>query len=294
MTEATDILFPGAPQATYPSVPAHLRLAVESIERDGWAVLPGQIPASGCAAMRAAVAGLLAAETAEIGGAENMKRIGDEGVSRSPFLRDDRFVGPAALPDVLAVARHFLGAVVQLNLQRIVVNVPGLSHGAGVWHRDHSYQDFTTSRPVSLTALAMLDGSRPENGAPSLLPGSHRFEKFPTFEYARSRATRALCAPGDVLLIDSAIFHRTEPNPGPESRHTVVTIYTVPLIRQNVDYPKLLAGRWADDPVLGPLMGYATAMPASDLEYRRTKLDRGRRVARDRSITPASTPAKDA
>ncbi len=294
MNRTDDILFPGAPQAEYPSVAPHLRLAVESIERDGWAILPAQLSAKNCAAMRAAIPGLLAAETAEIGGPENMKRIGDEGVSRSPFLREERFVEPAALPDVLAVARHFLGAIVQLNLQRVVVNVPGLAHGAGVWHRDHSYQDFTTSRPVSLSALAMLDGSRAENGGPSLLPGSHRFEKFPTFEYANARAVRATCAPGDVLLIDSAIFHRTEPNPGPDTRHTVVTIYTVPLIRQNVDYPKLLAGRWADDPVLGPLMGYATAMPASDLDYRRAKLERGRRVARDRSVAPAPLPAKDA
>jgi hypothetical protein len=293
MMRMGDMLFPGTPQSQYPSVAAHLRLAVEEIERDGWATLPAQLPLQVCADLRAAVAGLLASEAAELGGPENLARIGDEGVSRSPFLRDSRFVEPAALPDVLAIARHFLGPVVQMNLQRVVVNVPGLAHGAGVWHRDHSYQDFTTSRPVSLTALAMLDGSRPGNGAPSLLPGSHRFERFPTFEYARARAIRAICAPGDVLLIDSAIFHRTEPNPGPEPRHTVVTIYTVPLIRQNVDYPRRLAGKWSDDPVLGPLMGYATAMPASDLDYRRAKLERGRRVARDRSVAPDPIPAKD-
>jgi len=288
-----DLLFPGTPQAAYPAIAPHLRLAVEAVERDGWAVLPGQLPADLCAGLRAAVPGLLAAEAAEFGGAENLARIGDEGVSRSPFLRDPRFAVPASLPDVLAVARHFLGAVVQLNLQRVVVNVPGRAHGAGVWHRDHSYQDCTTSRPVSLSALAMLDGCRTENGAPSLLPGSHRFERFPSFEYARARAVQAACAPGDVLLIDSALFHRTEPNPGPDPRHTVVTIYTVPLIRQNVDYPRLLAGRWADDPVLGPLMGYDTAMPASDLDYRRAKLERGRRIARDRSAARTPTEPKE-
>lgn len=293
MTQTGDMLFPGTPQAEYPSVPEHLRLAVESIERDGWAILPNQLPAQVCADLRAAIPGLLASETAELGGAENIARIGDEGVSRSPFLRDERFIEAVSLPDVLAVARYFFGPVVQMNLQRVVVNVPGLAHGAGVWHRDHSYQDFTTSRPISLTALAMLDGSRRENGAPSLLPGSHRFERFPTFAYARARAIPTICAPGDVLLIDSAIFHRTESNPGPDTRHTVVTIYTVPLIRQNVNYPKLLAGRWADDPILGPLMGYATAMPASDLEYRSAKLERGRRVAYDRSVLPETVSLKD-
>lgn len=286
MTAAPDQLFPGAPQDNYSAQPAHLRLAIEEIARDGWTLLPKQLSPEECRAMRAAMPAIYAAEVAELGGEAAMAKIADEGVSRSPFLRDDRFVSAIRLPDVLAVCRYFLGAVVQMNLQRVVINDPGSVRGTGVWHRDHSYQSFTTSKPVSLTALAMLDGSTVDNGAPSVLTGSHRFENFPSFEYARSKAAQVLCDIGDVLLIDSALYHRTEVNPGAQSRHTVVTIYTVPMIRQNVNYPRMLGGRWADDPELAQLMGYSTALPESDLEYRRTKLGQGRRVAQDRSVQP--------
>jgi ectoine hydroxylase-related dioxygenase (phytanoyl-CoA dioxygenase family) len=284
MNEEGDLLFPGAPQDDYSALPAHLRLPVEQVTRDGWTVLQGQLSPSSCAAMRDAVSTVYRAELEEFGGPSNMATIADEGVSRSPFLRDDRFVEPIRLPDVLAVARHFFGPVVQMNLQRVVINEPGSRRGTGIWHRDHSYQTFTTSRPVSLTALAMIDGSAKANGAPSVLTGSHRFENFPSFDYARERAAPLLCGIGDVVLIDSALFHRTEVNPGPHTRHTVVTIYTVPMIRQNVNYPRLLGGRWADDPVLGQLMGYSTALPESDLEYRQQKLRRGKRVARDAAV----------
>lgn len=287
MTEARDILFPGAAQDDYSAQAAHIRLPIEEIVRDGWTVLPGELSAETCARMRAAIPAIYRAEVDELGGPEKMASIADEGVSRSPFLRDDLFIEPIRLPNVLAIARHFLGPVVQMNLQRVVVNQPGSRQGTGVWHRDHSYQAFTTSRPISLSALAMLDGSSKANGGPSVLPGSHRYENFPSFEYSQRRALQVSCGVGDVVLLDSSLYHRTEVNPGPDVRHTVVTIYTVPMIRQNVNYPRLLEGRWADDPILGHLMGYATAMPESDLLYRRTKLSQGRRVARDPSVVPA-------
>jgi len=286
MTSASGQLFPGAPQDDYSAQPARLRLAIEEVARDGWTVLPRQLSLASCRSMREAIPAIYEAEVKELGGEDSMAKIADQGVCRSPFLRDDRFLEAIRLPDVIAIARYFLGPVVQMNLQRVVINAPGSRIGTGIWHRDHSYQSFTTSKPVSLTALAMIDGSTRQNGAPSVLSGSHRFENFPSFEYAQAKATPALSDVGDVLLIDSALYHRTEMNSGPEARHTVVTIYTIPMIRQNVNYPRMLAGRWADDPELAQLLGYSTGLPESDLEYRRAKLNQGRRVAQDRSVPP--------
>jgi len=281
-TETVSV-FPGAPREDYSALAPEIRLPVEEIERNGFTLLKGLLSPDDCDRMRAATARVYSEEAAELGGVELMAKIGDAGVSRSPFMRDDSFLVPLRLPVIVKIARHLLGKAAQVNLQRVVISSPSEVHTASTWHRDFSYQDFTTSRPLSLTALAMLDGSNPGNGGTVVLPGSHRFERFPTDDYALRHGVPLICDPGDVFLLDSACYHRGGYNVSKAIRHAVVTIYTVPVIRQNVDYPRLLAGRYGDDPDLRMLLGFNNKMPGSDLEYRRAKLDVGKRVG-DRAI----------
>ena len=277
-------VFPGAPREDYSALPENIRLPVEEIERNGFTLLRNQLSAEQCRQLREATARVYEAEVAEFGGVENMSDIGDAGVSRSPFLRDEAFLIPLQLPDVVAVARQMLSKAMQVNLQRVVISSPSKVHAASIWHRDFSYQDFTSSKPLALTALAMLDGSNPENGGPSVLPASHRYDRFPTDEFALRHAVPLDCEPGDVFLLDSALYHRGGRNIGTVPRHSVVTIYTVPVIRQNVDYPRLLNGKYSNDPELRMLMGYNTKMPASDLEYRLAKLESGKKISENRAV----------
>lgn len=276
-------VFPGAPREDYSALSAAIQLPVEEIERNGFTLLKGLLSADDCDRMRSATARVYREEAEELGGVELMAKIGDAGVSRSPFLRDESFLVPLQLPIVVEIARHLLGKAAQINLQRVVISSPAEVHTAAAWHRDFSYQNFTTSRPLALTALAMLDGSNAENGGPLVLAGSHRYERFPTDDFVNRHAVPMVCEPGDVFLMDSACYHRGGYNVGNATRHAVVTIYTVPVIRQNVDYPRLLAGRYSNDPELRMLLGYNTKMPSSDLEYRRAKLEIGKRVG-DRAI----------
>jgi ectoine hydroxylase-related dioxygenase (phytanoyl-CoA dioxygenase family) len=272
-------VFPGVAREDYSKLPQDDRLAAEEIERIGFTVLPGLLSPEECDRMRKATSRVYQEEVAEFGGAEAMEAIGDVGVARSPFLRDPSFLIPLAHPKIISIARYFLGQAAQVNLQRVVISAPAKFHAAAIWHRDFSYQDFTTSKPVALTAMAMLDGSNPKNGGPLVLPGSNRFERFPSDEFVQRNAAPLLCEPGAIVLMDSACFHRGGSNVGTELRHSVVTIYTVPVIRQNVDYPRLLDGRYDDDPELRVLLGYNTKMPASDLEYRVEKLKKSKKIA---------------
>jgi len=276
-------VFPGAPREDYGALPKEIRVPVEEIERNGYTLLKGLLSADDCERMRKATARVYQEEAAELGGIDLMAKIGDAGVSRSPFLRDESFLVPLKLPVIVAIARHFLGKAAQINLQRVVISSPSEVHTAATWHRDFSYQDFTSSRPLALTALAMLDGSNPQNGGPLVLAGSHRHERFPTDEFVQRHAVPMICEPGDIFLMDSACYHRGGLNVGNEIRHSVVTIYTVPVIRQNVDYPRLLAGKYSSDPELRMLFGYNTKMPSSDLEYRLAKLEVGKKVG-DRAV----------
>lgn len=268
------VVFPATPRESLAEVAPDIRLAVEEINRNGFTVLKNRISPENADEMRRKTPAICDRQAEELGGSENLARIGDLGVCRSPFVYDSAFIEPIRDPLVIKIAKCFFGPVVLLNLQRVVINSPGLNHATVVWHRDHSYQAFTTSRPVSLTAIAMLDGCSPVNGGPFILPGSHRFEKFPSDHYVLRHQTPVVASPGSIVLLDSAVFHRGGHNTGDEPRHAVVTIYTVPLLRQNINYPRLLAGRYADDPELAMLMGYLTGLPETDLEYRKSKLER--------------------
>ena len=276
-------VFPGALRDSYEGAEESVRLPVEEIARNGFAILHGALSLEECDLLRDCVNGVYQEEIQELGGIDAMEKIGDVGVSRSPFLRNEAFLKPITLPPVLDISRYFFGRAFQMNLQRVVMNMPSKKHGAAVWHRDFSYQDFTTSKPLSLTSLVMLDGSGPHNGGVMILPGSHMFEGFPSDEYVRRHAVPVECEPGDVVLADSACYHRGGFNMGDQIRHVVVTIYTVPVIRQNVDYPTLLDGKYSDDPTLRMLFGYDTKLPSSDLDYRQQKLEKNKQIAVDRA-----------
>ena len=274
-------VFPEAARKNYDSLDAEYHLHAEEIERNGYTVLPGLLTADECDRLRRGAHEVYEEEVSELGGLDAMEKVGDVGVSRSPFLKNDTFLVPITLAPVLAIAGYFFGPNFQMNLQRVVMNMPAKKHGAAIWHRDFSYQDFTTSKPLALTAVAMLDGAGPHNGGTLILPGSHRFEQFPSDEFVRQNAVAAECESGDVLLVDSACYHRGGFNTGEAVRHAVVTIYTVPVIRQNVDYPRLLDGKYSDDATLRMLFGYDTRLPHSDLEYRQNKLARNKKIAID-------------
>ena len=52
----------------------------------------------------------------------------------------------------------------------------------------------------------------------------------------------------------------------------MVQIYTHPLLKQSIEFPRALDGRFRDDPDLAMLLGYQTALSESDRDYRTHKL----------------------
>jgi hypothetical protein len=51
-------------------------------------------------------------------------------------------------------------------------------------------------------------------------------------------------------------------------------VYTVPLVKQQLDLPALLGEKYATDPELGPLLGYESRPDRSVKEFRQRRLAR--------------------
>jgi hypothetical protein len=51
-------------------------------------------------------------------------------------------------------------------------------------------------------------------------------------------------------------------------------MYTLPLIKQQISFPKILKGRFSDDPFLGKFLGYESESEESVVEFREKRLGR--------------------
>ena len=138
--------------------------------------------------------------------------------------RDDTFGGFAASPKVTALFVDLIGPSVDCFLSQFIFKNPGA--WGQPWHQDSYYFPFDPPRPIYGISLAVTEGV-PENGGLHVIPGSHREpvhthvpDRRPGANYGyvevadrdMSAAEPMVMAPGDVLLFDSHLIHRSGDN----------------------------------------------------------------------------------
>jgi ectoine hydroxylase-related dioxygenase (phytanoyl-CoA dioxygenase family) len=249
----------------------------EEIRILGYTIVPAVLDQDELAAARLKIDAVYTEQLEEVGGREAVRRIKDEHIARAPLAYDDFFVGVATKQAVLGIVQQLLGGgYFQLMLQNGIINVPAEGHeqAAGAWHRDLNYQHYVSSRPLSVSALYCIDDFSRRTGGTHVLPGSHKVEAFPSEAFAASQGVQVEAPAGSVIVFDSMMYHRTGLNTSDRPRRAINHIYTVPFIKQQIDLPALLGGRYEDDPVLGRLLGYESRPDPSVKEFRLRRLAR--------------------
>jgi ectoine hydroxylase-related dioxygenase (phytanoyl-CoA dioxygenase family) len=249
---------------------------VEQIRLMGYAVVPNVLDASELEIAREKMQQVYERQTEEIGGRQNLAAINDTYTAMCLLAYDDFFLKLAAHEAFLPIVRRFLGDYFILMLQNGIMNVPevGVEQTAGHWHRDLGYQHFTTTRPVSITALYCIDDFTDETGGTHVLPASHKSEAFPSEDFVRNNERIISAKAGSVILFDSMIYHRGGHNRSSGIRRGINNIYVLPLIRQQIDLPRMFKGRFRDDPFLGKFLGYECQSDPSVIEFRQRRLNR--------------------
>jgi hypothetical protein len=152
--------------------------------------------------------------------------------------RDPVFLEFATRPDVVARVRELLGTDdVSCFLSQFIFKNPGA--WGQPWHQDSYYFPFSPARPVVGVWLAVTEATL-ENGCLHVLPGSHR---EPVHEHVPDRRPDALYGyveivdhvmdasepvlmdPGDLLLFDSHLMHRSTDNRADGLRAAMVFHY---------------------------------------------------------------------
>lgn len=259
--------------------PLGLEAAHEDLLLKGFHIVPGHLSQARCKAISAEIDSL-EAEEIERWGKQTLSEINDLGVVRNPFLSSEEVMGACFDRTTLDICEAIFGRQYILHVNRAVINRSGSKHPASTWHREPPYQQFTTSRPISLSFVIIIDPSTPDTGGIRLLQGSHKWEGMPTDDYILRNALIPSIPAGAILVIDSALFHSNSLN-NTKTRRSLVTIFTTPLIKQQTNIARMIGSnstildRVSHIPEFAFLFGIETDPFDSDDLYRRHKQETG-------------------
>lgn len=205
---------------------------------------------------------------------EQLLKMKELDVARMLFAYDEFFLSLAVKSRIIEIVGSLLKQKFILNLQNGIIIKSDVQHHQTSWHRDLPYQNYVSSRPLAVNALFCIDRFSNETGGTVVVPFSHRMEAIPSQRYIEANMVCAEAEPGSAIVFDSMLFHRGGYNRSGQTRRAINHLYTVPIIKQQVDIPRMLNGRFADDPNYSELLGYSMQTPISVEEWRTHRLQR--------------------
>lgn len=208
-----------------------------------------------------------------LGGEQNLVQINDANIARAPCAEFDEFIGVALDSQMHKVARALLGDNFILYSQNAIINVPSTNHYQFSWHRDLNYQHWTSSRCLSLSALLCIDPFDSVTGGTYVLPATHKIEKFPSDNYVRKNQLCVHAQPGDWILFDSMLYHRTGKNSSKLKRRAINHIIVPPLMAQQYDFINMI-GHKVSVPAERRFFGEGRGIAPSATEWRQIRINR--------------------
>ena len=207
-------------------------------------------------------------------GKEKLKQINEEYLVRCPLLHDEVFLQLATNKKVLEFVESILGNYFILYLQNGIINMPKEIHHQSSWHRDLPYQNFVISNPLAINALFCIDDFNDETGGTFILPFSHKIDVIPSSHFVNKHKIQVNAPAGSVILLDSMLLHKAGYNQSDKIRRGINNIYSTPLLKQQINLPSSLNGKYSEDSFLSKFLGYQSDAPLSVDDFRNKRLNK--------------------
>ena len=259
-------------------------LQVEEISRNGYTILENRLNQKDIKYAIKKIDEVYESQIKDCGSEEDLIEIGEQGLARNLLEYDEFFLKLIIHKDVLSLMQHFMGDYYILHQFNGNLNIPSLPATSTPWHRDMTFRHFTSSRPVSLTAIWVLDEFNEANDGIAILPGTQKDDLFPSYEYVEKNQSKLFAKAGSVIVLDGMFFHRSGFNNSDERRRTCQGMYTLPMISQQICIPETLKGKYKDDPFLRRFLGYNNMQQPSIQEWRKEKLENKRKNLTDSMV----------
>ena len=205
-------------------------------------------------------------------GKQELSTIKELNTARCLLAYDESFIDLLILPVVVEFIKSILGDNYQLLLQNSTISHPSEEHHQMAWHRDLPYQDYTVSRPIALNVYFCLSNYNKKTGSTIVLPFSHHLESLPSDDYISKFETSLDARAGSIFIFNSFLYHRAGLNTSNIIRRGINHIYSIPIIKQQINLPSFLKGKYKDDPFLRKVLGYDWETPKSVLGWRNKRL----------------------
>jgi ectoine hydroxylase-related dioxygenase (phytanoyl-CoA dioxygenase family) len=245
---------------------------IEELRQAGYTLIDSGYSQAQLDDLRERLEAVYLTQAEEIGGEEVLKRCNDVNVARCPLAYDDSFLNVAANETLMSVARGILGANFVLMQQNGLLNRPHQRHYQTSWHRDLSYQHWTSSEPLAINALLALDDFTVETGATHVLAASHLWSSFPSDDYVRRFEVPLEARAGTFLVMDAMAFHRAGQNRSNRQRRAVNHLIGRPFMGQQFDLPSMLGDRYSPGDFLYTYLGYHWVPQKDVVSWRRKRM----------------------
>lgn len=270
----------------YDELAAELRI-------NGYTILQGGFSSGFLEGLKAGLARAYEAQVQEIGAEDRLHRMGDADVARCVLAYERDFIAVATAPSLLQLATRVLGSEFVLLQQNGIINRPARRSSLAQWHRDLSYQHWTSSKPLAINALLCLDDFTAENGATFVLPATHHVAAFPPDRFVR-RFERQIEAPsGSYIVLNAMLFHRAGTNRSADVRRGVNHVIGLPFMTQQISIPSAVAsqgGRIPDGDAIRKYLGYRWDPASSVADWRRRRMPTYREHACPQEGSATATP----
>ena len=254
-------------------VTSELEKHLEEISILGYTVLENILPGEDLVTCRKKLDELLTVQEKETG-KEELKKISELNLVRCPLAYDDYFLKPAVHEKVLEVIRNTVGNYFVLHLQNGIINMPNEEHHQSSWHRDLPHQDFVISKPLAVSALYCIDDFSAQTGGTFLLPYSHKLDQMPSASFIEKNAVQVNAKAGSVLVFDAMMFHKAGYNSSKQIRRGINHVYVSGILKQQINLPEFLKGKFKDDKFLSVFLGYESETPKSVSGWRQKKIEK--------------------
>ena len=258
-----------------------LDIITEDISRNGYTVIENKLNKEDIQYSLKKVDEIYETQLKDCGGEKNLIDIGEQGIARNLLEYDDFFLKLIAHKDVIKILNFFLGDYYTLYQFNGNLNIPNMPATSSPWHRDLTFRHFTSSRPISLTCIWVLDEWNEDNDGITILPGTQKHDVFPSYEFIEKFKKKVYAKAGSIILLDGMVFHRSGFNKSNNRRRICQAMYTLPMISQQISIPRTLKGKYKDDPFLRNLLGYNNVHQSSPLEWRNEKLENKRKILKN-------------
>jgi ectoine hydroxylase-related dioxygenase (phytanoyl-CoA dioxygenase family) len=244
--------------------------ALESIRRDGFAIVEDVLSPALLDRTREAMYGVHERVLAELG-RQRLERAGELGVMRLMLRYDGHFYSLLELDEVLDVVDTCLSSAAILHLQSglIVPSCGGNGAAAqGPTRFERTFPRYLDGYVASVNTFLAIDEFTSPDGAMLLVPGSHQRPQPPD-RMEIDAAVAALCPAGSMLVFDSTLWHAAAVNRSGRDRLAINQQFTRPFITPQIDYVRALGDEMVlrREPRTQQLLGWYTRVATSLEEY---------------------------